>query len=155
MIKCEHCEARAPNINDAVRYLNWIRTADSSFICPLHKEKLLKNVGVWMYDLVDEVKTFYVPVEEKDGSIGTMRVTLPKHTLVLTNTNGASIRISRYRHQGKWRFKDSRQAESCDESHVDTLLKRLGLAIDHFILITDFKSQERYWRKKKMYCFSE
>jgi hypothetical protein len=153
MIKCEHCEARAPNIEEAKRYFQWRRGDDGSFICPKHKPPGLTKEGAWLYDVLDESKSFFVDIEDKYGNFETIRVTLPKQTLVLTHTNGAQIRISRYKHQGKWRFKDSRTGP-CTSEHVDELLKRLGLTIDHFVLITDFKSKERYWCARKMYSFA-
>lgn len=78
--------------------------------------------GCWTLDRIDESKKFFYE-SKKDGEM--RQALLPKTTLVLTHTNGAQIRLSRFRHQGRWKWRDSRKG-SCTREHVVSVVARLG-----------------------------
>jgi hypothetical protein len=86
-----------------------------------------QTFGDWTVT-TDQHESFIYPVNPRTGK--SIRVRLVKAFLTFTHANGRSLSFSRYKHQRRWLYRDSRHKNGCTRDHVVREVARLAFDND-------------------------
>lgn len=82
-----------------------------------------QTFGDWTVT-TDYYESFIYPVNPRTGK--SIRVRLVKMFLNFTHANGRALSFSRYKHQKRWLYRDSRHKNGCTRDHVVREVARLA-----------------------------